>query len=85
MNTGFYIQQTNLECEGKSKISRNRLTRKSPARMFPELVVKECRNKVQNQVRHRINLVFQEEDIEMPFPQRDTHLDTSAGPWIFDW
>ena len=36
--------------------------------------------KVQNQVRHRINLVFQEEGIEMPFPQRDTHLDTSAGP-----
>ncbi len=36
--------------------------------------------KVQNQIRHRINLVFQEEDIEMPFPQRDTHLDTSAGP-----
>lgn len=36
--------------------------------------------KVQNQIRHRINLVFQEEDIEMPFPQRDTHLDTGAGP-----
>jgi potassium-dependent mechanosensitive channel len=35
---------------------------------------------VQNQIRHKINQVFQEEGIEMPFPQRDTHLDTSAGP-----
>ena len=36
--------------------------------------------KVQNQIRHKINQAFQEEGIEMPFPQRDTHLDTSAGP-----
>jgi hypothetical protein len=28
MNTGFYIQQTNLECEGKSKISREPVDKK---------------------------------------------------------
>ena len=36
--------------------------------------------KVQNLVRHRINQIFQEEGIEIPFAQRDAHLDTSAGP-----
>jgi len=41
-NAGIYIQQIDLECEekspgrAKSKISRNRLTRKSLARMLPE-------------------------------------------------
>ena len=36
--------------------------------------------KVQNQIRHRINEMFQEAGIEIPFAQRDAHLDTSAGP-----
>ena len=36
--------------------------------------------KVQNQIRHRINEMFQEAGIEIPFAQRDAHLDTAAGP-----
>ena len=36
--------------------------------------------KVQNQIRHRINLMFQEAGIEMPFVQRDVHMNTGAGP-----
>jgi potassium-dependent mechanosensitive channel len=36
--------------------------------------------KVQNQIRHRINQMFQEAGIEIPFAQRDVHMDTGAGP-----
>jgi len=36
--------------------------------------------KVQNQIRHRINRMFQEAGIEIPFAQRDVHMDTGAGP-----
>ncbi|OQY45471.1 MAG: hypothetical protein B6240_08695 [Desulfobacteraceae bacterium 4572_87] len=36
--------------------------------------------KVQNQIRHRINLMFQEAGIEIPFAQRDVHMDTGSGP-----
>jgi potassium efflux system protein len=38
------------------------------------------RVKVQNLIRHRINQIFQEEGIEIPYAQRDAHLDTSSGP-----
>lgn len=36
--------------------------------------------KVQNQIRHRINRMFQEAGIEIPFAQRDVHMDTGSGP-----
>jgi len=36
--------------------------------------------KVQNQIRHKINQMFQEAGIEIPFAQRDVHMDTGAGP-----
>ena len=36
--------------------------------------------KVQNQIRHQINRMFQEAGIEIPFAQRDVHMDTGAGP-----
>jgi potassium efflux system protein len=36
--------------------------------------------KAQNEIRHEINKTFNEVGIEIPFAQRDTHLDTSAGP-----
>ena len=36
--------------------------------------------KVQNEIRHQINQSFQEEGIEMPYPQRDAHLDTGGRP-----
>jgi len=36
--------------------------------------------KVQNQIRHRINQMFQEAGIEIPFAQRDVHMDTGSGP-----
>jgi len=35
---------------------------------------------VQNQIRHQINQDFQEAGIEIPFAQRDVHMDTGAGP-----
>ncbi|MBL7211897.1 MAG: mechanosensitive ion channel [Desulfobacteraceae bacterium] len=36
--------------------------------------------KAQTEIRHEINKTFNEAGIEIPFAQRDTHLDTSAGP-----
>ena len=38
------------------------------------------RVKVGTQIRHEINKTFKEAGIEIPNAQRDTHLDTSAGP-----
>ncbi|HEA67712.1 MAG TPA: mechanosensitive ion channel [Desulfobacterales bacterium] len=36
--------------------------------------------KARTEIRHEINKTFNENGIEIPFAQRDTHLDTSAGP-----
>ena len=36
--------------------------------------------KAQTEIRHEINKTFNEAGIEIPFAQRDVHLDTSGGP-----